>query len=114
MIHGGPVEQSQELICGGRDPSGDQAMRVFAAGTHSSEMTIEVIWRSGKRSVVKGVEANRIYEVEEAAAAEVQSSKSKVQSGQGSGVRGQSYWQRSVSLRPRARGRGPRTRATSI
>ena len=43
--------------------SGDQALRVFAAGT--GEMRIEVVWRSGKRSVVGGVRGNRVYEIEE-------------------------------------------------
>src|SRR3989441_1278957 len=36
--------------------------------------------RSGKRSVINGVRANRIYEIDEAEAIEVQSSKFKVQS----------------------------------
>ena len=43
-------------------------MRVFAAGSVSNDMRIEVRWRSGKRSVVNGVKANRIYEIEEAGA----------------------------------------------
>jgi len=30
-------------------------------------MRIEVQWRGGKRSVVNGVKANRVYEIEEAA-----------------------------------------------
>src|SRR6185295_14560184 len=64
-VYGGAVPmQSQEMICGGRYLSGDQALRVF--GGSSNEMRIEVDWRSGKRSVVRGVRANREYEIEEA------------------------------------------------
>ena len=57
--------QSQEMICGGRYLSCDDAMRVFAAGSQTNEMRIEVRWRSGKRSVVNGVRANRLYEISE-------------------------------------------------
>jgi hypothetical protein len=68
-VYGGAVPmQSQEMICGGRYLSGDDAMRVFAAGSLTNEMRIEVKWRGGKRSVVNGVKANRIYEVDEAGA----------------------------------------------
>ena len=62
-VLGGPVAQSQEVISGGRYMSSDDAMRTFAAG--QGEMRIEVTWRTGKRSVVKGVRANRIYEIDE-------------------------------------------------
>jgi hypothetical protein len=45
-------------------------MRVFASGSVKEGMELEVKWRSGKRSVVKNVEANREYELEEAKATE--------------------------------------------
>ena len=78
-LYGGAVPmQSQEMICGGRYLSSDDPMRVFAAGTLSNEMRLEVQWRSGTRSVVNGVKGNRIYEVDEAGALE--SSKLKAQS----------------------------------
>jgi len=68
-VYGGAVPmQSQEMICGGRYLSSDDPMRVFAAGSLTNQMRIEVRWRRGKRSVVNGVRANRIYEVDEAAA----------------------------------------------
>ena len=67
-VTGGPVAQSQEVISGGRYLSGDDPMRVFAAGSVTNRLRIEVAWRSGKRSVVEGVEANRIYEVAEVGA----------------------------------------------
>ena len=70
-VYGGAVAmQSQEVISGGRYLSGDDPMRVFAAGRSGREMRIEVEWRSGKRSVVEGVKANRIYEVREEGARE--------------------------------------------
>ena len=68
-LYGGAVPmQSQEMICGGRYLSSDDPMRVFAAGTPTNEMRIEVRWRSGRSSIVNGVKANRIYEVDEAGA----------------------------------------------
>ena len=60
--------QSQEIICGGRYLSGDQPMRVFAAGSLTNQMRLEVTWRSGRQSVVSGVKANRIYQIDEAGA----------------------------------------------
>jgi hypothetical protein len=65
LLGGAVPVQSQEMICGGRYLSGDQALRVFAAGDVDREMQIQVTWRSGRRTVVKGVRANRIYEVDE-------------------------------------------------
>ncbi|PYJ61323.1 MAG: hypothetical protein DME24_06720, partial [Verrucomicrobia bacterium] len=68
-VYGGAVPmQSQEMICGGRYLSSDDPMRVFAAGSLTNEPRIEVSWRSGKRSVVNGAKANRIYEIDEAQA----------------------------------------------
>ena len=74
--------QSQEMICGGRYLSGDQAMRVFAAGSLTNEMKIEVTWRSGRRSVLSRVKGNRIYEVDEPEAIKNQSPKSRAQNDQ--------------------------------
>jgi hypothetical protein len=65
LLGGAVPMQSQEMICGGRYLSGDQAMRVFAAGSLSNEMQIEVTWRSGKRTVVRGAKGNRLYEINE-------------------------------------------------
>ena len=82
-VYGGAVPvQSQEMICGGRYLSSDDPMRVFAGGSSTNAMRIEVRWRSGNRSVVNDVRANRIYEVEEAGAQA--SSKLKAQSSRGS------------------------------
>ncbi|MBI3415345.1 MAG: VCBS repeat-containing protein [Verrucomicrobia bacterium] len=67
-VLGGPVAQSQEMICGGRYLSGDEAMRVFAAGSFTNDLTIEVNWRGGQRSVVAHARANRVYEIDDAGA----------------------------------------------
>jgi hypothetical protein len=64
-VLGGPVPQSQEMICGGRYLSGDDSMRVFAARSNDRPFTIEVAWRSGKRSVVINAQPNRLYEIDE-------------------------------------------------
>ena len=65
-VYGGAVaRQSQEMICGGRYLSSDEAMRVFAAGSVTNDLRIEVEWRNGSRSVVAGARGNRIYEIEE-------------------------------------------------
>jgi hypothetical protein len=68
VLYGGPVTQSQEVISGGHYLSGADPIRVFAPGAATSELTIEVNWRSGKQSVVTGVKPNRLYEIDEAAA----------------------------------------------
>jgi hypothetical protein len=67
-VFGGPVNQSQEIISGGRYLSSDDPMRVFAAGSPTNRLRIEVNWRSGNRSVVSDVRANCLYEISEAGA----------------------------------------------
>jgi len=64
-ILGGPVTQSQEIIAGGRYLSSDDPMRVFAASAGATNLTIEVTWRDGRKTVVKDARPNRIYEVRE-------------------------------------------------
>jgi len=77
-VYGGAVPvQSQEMICGGRYLSGDDAQRVFAAGSVTNEMRVEVRWRSGKKSVVAGVKAGQIIEMEEGVAEEKMEEKRK-------------------------------------
>ena len=67
-FHGGPVEQSQEMICGGRYLSSDDTERVFATGQGAGPFSIEVNWRSGKHSLLTNVTPNCLYEVDEAQA----------------------------------------------
>ena len=69
LLGGAVPRQSQEMICGGRYVSSDDAMRVFAAGSLTNRMTLEVTWRSGQRSVITDVKPNRVYEVDEAVTA---------------------------------------------
>lgn len=63
-VTGGPVSQTQEMISGGRYLSGDQAVRVFAAG-QARHLEVEVTWRNGRRTVVGGLEPNQLVEIEE-------------------------------------------------
>lgn len=63
-VTGGPMPQSQEMICGGRYLSADEAQRVFAARSANQEdLVIEVTWRDGTQTTIKQVRANRIYEI---------------------------------------------------
>lgn len=56
--------QSQEIICGGRYLSGDDALRTFAAGA-GRNTTIEVTWRGGGRSRVENAQPNCVYVIGE-------------------------------------------------
>ena len=65
-VRGGAVPvQSQEMQCGSRYLSSDQPTRVFAAGSSSNRLEIEVRWRSGLVSLLRKVEANCVYEIDE-------------------------------------------------
>ena len=70
-VLGGPVPQTQEMMCGGRYLSGDEAIRVFAAGSATHVLTIEVTWRNGRKSSITEAKPNRIYEVDEGGAGAV-------------------------------------------
>ncbi len=66
---GGPVpEQAQERLAGGRYLASDEGLRVFAAGSNSAALRLEVHWPSGRRSLIESVRPNHEYEVFEAAA----------------------------------------------
>lgn len=73
--------QSQEISAGGRYLSSDAPERVFATDVQTALLAknpaatagpitfrLEVLWRSGRRTTVHGVEPNYRYEVAEAAA----------------------------------------------
>jgi enediyne biosynthesis protein E4 len=68
LLGGAVPSQSQEMIAGGRYLSSDDSMRVFAAGSMTNRLALEVTWRSGMRSILTNIQANRIYEIEEGAA----------------------------------------------
>jgi len=61
-VSGGPVVQRQEIVCGCRYCSCDQAERVFAAGTTQS-LEVRVRWRNGRESVITNVPPNHVLEV---------------------------------------------------
>jgi hypothetical protein len=62
-VLGGPVPvQQKEVVLGGTYLSGSDPEYTFAAGS-ATDLTIAVDWRSGGHSVVRGVKANREYEI---------------------------------------------------
>lgn len=65
-VRGGPVEQSAEMICGGRYLSCSQALRVFAAGTARS-LAVQVDWPDGRQSALSA-EPGYLYEVDQTSA----------------------------------------------
>lgn len=67
LLGGAVPSQSQQIVCGGRYLSSDDPMRAFAAGTATNKLTIQVDWRSGKRSIIPA-QANWLYEIDEASA----------------------------------------------
>ncbi|HXJ75831.1 MAG TPA: VCBS repeat-containing protein, partial [Candidatus Dormibacteraeota bacterium] len=69
LLGGAVPRQRQEVICGGRYLAGADPMLVFAAGNTNTNMTIAVLWRSGRRSEIKDVAPNRRYEIFEPAEA---------------------------------------------
>ncbi len=70
LLGGAVPRQHQEVVSGGRYMSGSDPELMFATGSSNAGMTLEVHWRSGRRTVVTGVEANRVYEISEDAADE--------------------------------------------
>ena len=66
-VSGGPVAQSQEMRCGGRYLSGEPAMRVFAPGASASQLTVEVVWRLGGKTLITNAKPNTLYEITEPA-----------------------------------------------
>jgi len=79
VLRGGAFPQIQQMTCGARYLSGDDPIRTFALPKAAGPFTLEVNWSSGRRSVVHGVEANWIYEIDESAASLVENQVSKVE-----------------------------------
>jgi hypothetical protein len=64
-VLGGPVPvQQQEVVGGGLYLSSPEALLTFATGD-AKELTIEVDWRDGRRTVIKAAAPNRLYEIEQ-------------------------------------------------
>ncbi|HOW65777.1 MAG TPA: VCBS repeat-containing protein [Candidatus Paceibacterota bacterium] len=57
--------QAQEILCGGHYLSCDDPMRVFAVPSESRSLRIEVLWRSGLRSLIANAKPNHLYEIDE-------------------------------------------------
>ncbi|HIL72081.1 MAG TPA: hypothetical protein EYG38_19780, partial [Verrucomicrobia bacterium] len=72
IISPGLPDQTQEMICGGRYLSSDQAIRAFAVTVspngNTPETIIEVKWRSGMVTRINHVSENHIYVIRESAA----------------------------------------------
>ncbi len=65
-VQGGAVPlQMQEILCGGYYLSCSDTLRVFAAGTATNVLAIQVRWRSGAVTTLEGVQPNRVYEIDE-------------------------------------------------
>lgn len=64
-VGGGPVVQSQQMICGGRYLSCDEAQRVFATGSATGGLTLTIRWRNGNVSVVSNAAPNHLYAIDE-------------------------------------------------
>ena len=72
FLRGGPVpEQRKEVTLGGLYTSSSDPVYTFAAAS-DQELTILVEWRSGKRSLIPGVVSNRLYEIDEAGAVDLE------------------------------------------
>ncbi len=55
------------MVAGGLYLSGPDALLTFATGS-ATEVTIEVDWRDGRRTVIAGARPNRLYEIDQTAA----------------------------------------------
>ncbi len=65
-IEGGAApKQTQEVVSGGRYLSGSDPLLVYAAGRSDATMTLEVRWRTGRVRRIEGVQASRLYEIQE-------------------------------------------------
>ena len=64
---GGLPVQEKEIVAGGQYLSSSEALVSFAAG-NAEDLRIEALWRSGRRTRIEGVQANRQYELFESAA----------------------------------------------
>ncbi len=60
-IKGGPVDQSREIISGGRYLSGNDPLNVFAAG--NDLMQAEIRWRDGTTTTLDSLKADHLYTI---------------------------------------------------
>ena len=64
-LRGGSVEQTNEMVEGGPYLSDSDAMLVFATGETTSDLALDVVWPSGKRSHLDLVKPNVSYRINE-------------------------------------------------
>lgn len=68
-VTGGAVPlQTQEMMVGARYASSDEPLRVFASGSPTQPVALEVRWRSGRVSLLTNLPPNHLYEIDEAGA----------------------------------------------
>lgn len=67
LLGGATPIQQREVIAGGLFMSHSDYQATFAMGT-ADTATLEVDWRDGKRTVIRGIRPNRLYEVTTATA----------------------------------------------
>ena len=66
VLGGAVPSQEREVIAGGLYLSDSDGLLTFATGKADS-VTIAVDWRDGRRTVIEGARANRLYEIQEPA-----------------------------------------------
>ena len=65
-LHGGAVpSQLEEVTLGGKYLSGSQTRLVFAPGARNADLRLEVAWPSGAQTVLRAVQPNQLYEIDE-------------------------------------------------
>ena len=67
VLGGAVPSQEREIVAGGHYLAGSDAELTFATGS-AQQVTIEVDWRDGRRSVIEGAMPNRLYEIDQATA----------------------------------------------
>lgn len=67
VLGGAVPTQQREVVAGGLYLSSSEALLTFATGT-SKEVTIEVDWRDGRKTVIRGARPNRLYDIDQQSA----------------------------------------------
>jgi hypothetical protein len=67
VLGGAVPAQQREVTAGGHYLSSSEALLSFATGT-AEQVTIEVLWRDGRRTRIAGARPNRLYEIDQASA----------------------------------------------
>lgn len=65
-LQGGPIIQQKEVASGGSYLSGSDPLVVFAAREENKNHVLKITWPNGKVTVLDSIQANRIYEIDQA------------------------------------------------